>query len=302
MLDNPELRLLLPTDFSDASARAAGAVAQLAGTCPVRLTVAHVAPAREAIWPTRRRLETFLADHASSYRHSGVLIRGADPVKSVAELCNSDRFDAVMVPSSRRGARLFGSSFRERLLRRTRLPLWTIGAGTSAFAFERPIRRVAGLVDFDDAPEAMVRAVSSFASRVGARLHLLAVIPPIDDGVLAAVAGSAAPLDVRVAMGRLRELAECYDIRADVDVAVGRSGPHVPHLASTSRADLLFISREHASLGPFGFRIPPGLERLPCPVVCFDPASTPDVGRAAQYLPEAVHACGRLDADCAVLT
>lgn len=268
MRDTPDLHLLFATNFSEACHRTGSAIAQLAGRCRLTLTIVHAVRPDDPVRQRRRELDAFMADVDRDIDCRRLIVEGRDPAADVADLCGTRRFDLVMAPgSSRRNWQgLLTRSFRSRLLARCGVPLWTAGSCLPSADFARPIRTVSCLLDFDDDPATFLRLVSAFTRCVGARLRVLAVIPPVDDGTLADVLTSDAPLIPVRAVHRIQELCTGQEPPA-IDVAVGDRGRELRRMLGRSPTDLLFVGQRHA-MGPWFF--PRRLDRLPCPVVCVD--------------------------------
>jgi hypothetical protein len=189
------------------------------------------------------------------------VVESTAPAAAIAELCERERFDAVVAPRSgnwRLPVRP-GASFRAQLLRRSRVPVWTAGKVLSASTFHGPIRTVACLLDLASGDGAWLSAAEAFARRVGARLQLLALVPAVDEGLLTHVLDPETPLTVSDAVERVRALAAGCE--AGIDVAVGSGPLDVNGQLARCGADLLFVSRRW-SLG--------GIDRLRCPVVSVD--------------------------------
>jgi nucleotide-binding universal stress UspA family protein len=261
------LRVLFPTTFSDACVRAGKAIAQLADTCPIDLTLVHVTSGA-GTWPAQRRLESFMAGATGYARCRRVLIKAGNRWAPVADLCQDNRFDLVIVPSSeRKGMRdILMPSFRSRLLQRCGVPLWTAGRGLMQGHFKRPIRTVACLLDFADDAGGYLPMVAAFAARFNARLRVLHVIPPVDEGTLAQVLSSDAPLLPAAARSRVHD-AFVGQRCPEVDVVTGHCELELRRMVQRADADLLFVGPAHTAKARWFLR---HLDRLPCPVVCVD--------------------------------
>jgi hypothetical protein len=266
MRDAPDLHLLFATNFSEACHRTGAAIGQLAGRCRLTLTIVHAVGPDDPVRQRQRELGGFMAGVDRDIDCRRLIVEGRDPAGDVAALCATRRFDLVMAPGSKRRGwhGLLARSFRSRLLRQCSVPLWTASACLPSTDFSRPIGTVSCLLDFDDDPAAFFRLVSTFSQRVGARLRVLAVIPPVDDGTLADVLSSDAPLTPARAVDRIQELCAGHE-PPSIDVAVGDRGREVRRMIGRHTTDLLFVGRRHAA-EPWFF--PRTLDRLPCPVVC----------------------------------
>ncbi len=271
----PDLRLLFPTTFSEACRQTGPAIAQLAGIGRLTLTMVHVVKRGARHAPARRELDTFLADADAYSTCERIVVEADDPAVAVSEICTRDRFDLVMAPASGRLhlRRLFSQSFRARLLKHCPVPLWTAGGCLPSANFRRSIGTVACLIDFDDDPVGFLRLVSAFADRLKARVQVLAVLPPVDDGTLAEVLTSDTPLLPARAMGRIQRMFAGQEPPA-IDVAVGARGRELVRMLSRCDADLLFVGPGHVARGVWPFRFSSALDGLPCPVVCVDGTSS----------------------------
>lgn len=272
--NTPDLRILFPTSFSDPCFRTARAIAQLADNVSISLTITHVVQPGGATRAKRRELDSFVAeaDHYDSCRR--VLVESEDPVKAIAELCDQTGYDLIVAPASDRlGVQKFvTSSFRARLMKHCCAPVWTAGSCLDRADFKGSIRTIACLIDFDNDSDTYLPLVVAFASRIGARIRVLHVIPPVDEGTLARSLHSRAPLMPDVALDRIRSAfaaAEC----PEVDVAVGNVRTEVPKMLRRCEADLAFVGPGHALGGGWFSRLSRSLDRFPCPVICVDGAS-----------------------------
>jgi hypothetical protein len=268
MRDAPDLHLLFATNFSDACYRTASAIAQLAERCPLTLTIVHAVRPDDPVRERRRQLDAFMADADLDVDCRRLILEGHDPAGDVADLCAARRFDLVMAPGAprRRWPGLPAPSFRSHLLTRCGVPLWTAGACLASTDFAHPIGTVSCLLDFDDNPASFLRLVSAFSRRLAARLRVLAVIAPVDDGTLAEVLTSDAPLTPARAAERIQELCAGQELPT-IEVAQGERGREVRRMLGRNPTDLLFVGRRHAAGPRFLQRT---LDRLPCPVVCVD--------------------------------
>ena len=264
------LRVLFPTTFSAGCRRAGLALAQLSRTCPVALTVVHAT--RRGAWNAAvgRDLASALSDVPGLAVDDRTLLFGDDPADLVGALCANGDYDLVVAPASEVG-RLRGllhRSFRARLLARCGVPLWTSGAGLPPTASDAPLGRVACLLDLEDAPAALLATAAAFAVRLGASLHAVAVVPPVDEGTLSSVLGSHAPLSTAEAVARLAAPVHAHGCQS-LDVADGDLSV-LPALVARCHADLLVVGRRHAAAAMRG-RLARALDRLACPVVLMAP-------------------------------
>ncbi len=266
MDQSADLHILFPTSFSDACFLAGRAIAQLADTCRISLSIVHVVPPGGATPSLRRELDSFFAeaDHFDACRR--VLIEGDDAPRAISDYARRG-FDLIISPASDRFGlhRLLVPSFRGRLLQRSSVPLWSVGASASRGRFQRPIRNVAYLVDYHHEPEARLPLVTSFANRFDAELHVLDVIPEISEGSL--VLDTERPLNVEASGARIRSWFEDTHLPR-VDVATGPRRSRLKRMLARCDADVLFVGQEQAAHGWLFQRFARDLDHLPCPVIC----------------------------------
>jgi nucleotide-binding universal stress UspA family protein len=274
MQNTPDLRILFPTSFSDACFRSSRAIAQLADICRIHLTIAHVAKPGDLNIRTRRELDSFMAeaDHYENCRR--VLVEADDAVDAIGDFCDRESFDLLIAPASDRLGlhRFFTSSFRARLLNRCKAPVWTVGNCLDRMAFKPTMQTVACVLDFDCPTDAHLRLAASLAWRTGAKIRIVTVIEPTDEGTLARAFRSRAPLMPEVAMEQIRS---AFAGRAcpEVDIAIGDASRELPRMLSRCDADLCFVGPGQALNGVWASRLASHLDRFPCPVVCVDGAS-----------------------------
>lgn len=268
------LRILFPTNFSEACERAGQAVAQLATTCRLDLTIVHAGRRARQSRGIRTRLERFLVEANDYHFCQRVLVDSDDPAAAISHICRANRFDLVMAPASdHHGVQgMLTRSFRARLLKQCDVPLWTAGASVRSDTFDRPMKTIACLMDFDDDRAAFVRLVTTFAERVGARTRFLYVVPTVDEATITHALTSDAPLMPSVALKRIRDIFPA-DQCPEIDVAVGARGRELRRMLSACDADLLFVGPRQASSRSWALRFSRDLDGLPCPVVCVDGAA-----------------------------
>lgn len=275
MHNTPDLRILFPTSFSDACFRTARAIAQLADNTSIGLTITHVVEPGGATREKRRELDSFMAEADHYDGCTRVLVEAGDPVDAIAELCDKGCFDLVVAPASDRLGvhRFVKASTRAKLLKHCCAPMWTAGTCLDRVNFKAPIRTIACLLDFDQDNGGYLPLAAAFAARLGARMRIMHVIRPVDEGELARSLHSRAPLMPETAVERIRAAFAGQDC-PEVDVAVGSVTAELPRMLQRSEADLAFVGPGQALNGSWFPRLQRGLDRLPCPVICVDGASS----------------------------
>lgn len=255
------------TNFSDACFRAIPALAQLADDVDLRLTLLHAAGGDAARQRTREAdIRSFFAeaDHYASCRR---LVADAGPIEALRRLQGESPIDLVVAPAGDPLGfpRIGHNSLRSRLIREIGVPLWTCGTGVPARRLARPTRNVVCALDVERPGVAHVRLASEYANRVGATLHLVQVVPDIDESsVLLGYAEWSSDKALRAvkAAGAQDRLA---------------SGPHVtdrhglPRTLKQCDADIAFLDGEPWLTRQWlARRVSPILDGLPCPAICAD--------------------------------
>ena len=244
-----EIRILFATSFSDACFRSCEQSPN-GGHLPHQLTIAHVVrPAALAI-ATRRELDSFLAeaDHYDQCRR--VLIEADDAVEAIGELCDRERFDLVIAPASDRLGvhEYFHLSFRARILKRCNAPVWTAGRCLDRVVFKPALQTVACVLDFDCPTDNHLRLAASLAWKTGAKMRIVTVIEPTNEGTLARSFHSRAPLMPEVAAEQIRS---AFAGRAcpEIDVAIGSPSRELPRMLSRCDADITIVGPGQALPG-----------------------------------------------------
>lgn len=274
MSNTTDLRILFATSFSDACFRTSRAIAQLADRCRISLTIAHVAKPGVDSARRRRELDSFIAEADHYDECSRVLVEAEDCAGAIADLACRSSYDLVVAPASDRLGlhSLFTPSTRAKLMKKCRVPVWTAGSCLDAGPARTGIRTVACLADFEGQGNTHLPLAARFAARMGARLRIVHVIPPVHEGMLARAIDSDAPLMPEVAVAQIRK-AFAGRPYPDIDVTVGYLDRELPGLLDRGEADLAFIGPGQALRGSWYRRLAPFIDRLPCPAVCVDGAS-----------------------------
>lgn len=266
MYDACELKLLFATDYTDACYHAVRSVAQLADMFQLCITIANVG---EPPLPFNRELESFFAE-ADHYRLCKRIRLQGSPAKALAEYASKGDYDLILAPRSDRLGipRPFHRSTRVQMMRSARTPLWTGSRGLDKGNFLRPYQTIAVGIDGSDTNLVHLDLAASFANRVGAKLRLLTVVPPVHEGTLHMQTKSVEPLSEEVAIDRIEQLLEHWAQVPAIDIAIGSPGREIPRMVARCEADLLFLS-ESQSCNRFLFpQVSRTVDQSPCGVIC----------------------------------
>ncbi|MBM3773503.1 MAG: hypothetical protein FJW27_19890 [Acidimicrobiia bacterium] len=258
-----DLRLLVACNGDGVTAVVHHAITQLSSTCAVELTVARLDNGDDNDDPTT---EPLAFDAERSPRRIQRL--AFDRPDAIAQVCARQAFDLVMTPSADASWRPWRRSFRSRLLpllSRAAVPVWTAGYRLPALHFHRPIRTVACLLDFGTHPKLVLARAASFARHLGARLHVLSVLPSIDESTLATALTPDAPLLPAAAVARVEQM-YTGTLPPVVEVVVDTQRHGTKRLLAACQPDLLFVNAPEAAW-PWPFGLASTLDRLECPVV-----------------------------------
>jgi hypothetical protein len=262
------------TSFSDTCFRAIPALAQMADSIDLRLSIVHCHdPRRRAADAAAARLRSFFPE-ADRYPGCQRRLLDGSPVEAVARLHAERPIDLLVAPAGDPLGmpRLAHHSLRATLLRGPVPALWTVGPESSPAIVGRPVRHVACCVHVGMPGDAHIKLASRYASELGAVLHIVQVLPEIHEGTLLRLA-YAGPIDERSATERVHRLspaAAATTIQIHVTTAY-----RLAHTLDTEcTADLVVVdgqawTRRRAFLR----RLDPVLDRLRRPVICAGPAA-----------------------------
>lgn len=274
-MNNPsDIRILFATSFSDSCFRTSRALAQLADRLRMDLTLVHITPPGAIDLQKRRELNSFLAevDHFDFCRR--MMVESNDAPGAICELAQPVLYDLVVAPSSDRLGlqQLFTTSFRARVLESCKVPLWTAGRWLDKGPSKASLQTIACVVDFDQFESHHVRVAASLAWRIGADLRVVAVVPPVHEGMLAQAMLSDAPLTPKMGVHRLEsKLSSVRGLK--FDVALGAPGEGVVRLLRRCEADLAFFGKGQVLRRGMRSSLVGYLDELPCPAICLDGAA-----------------------------
>jgi hypothetical protein len=261
-----DLKLLFATTFTDGCFRAIRALAQMADAMPVSLTIAHVSSSGQSL---HGELQSFFAEADHYPNCNRVQLQGTSPAKALAAYAHQERHDLILVPRSDRLGfpRPFHRSTRSELLRSGVAPLWTGNRGLDRADFLRPYRVIAVGMDGTSKDVRHLELAASFAANIGARLHLLTVVPPIHEGTLLDQTTTSEPLSEKVASRRIEKLLAGWNRIPTIDVAIGSFERELPRMLRRCEADLLFLSESQSCSGLFFPQISRAVDQSPCSVI-----------------------------------
>ncbi len=258
--------VLFLTNFSDSCFRAIPALAQLGDEIDLRLTILHA----HGDAPRTRVMETNLnsffpeADHYNGCRR--LLVPGT-PLEAVRQIRADGPVDLVVAPA---GDPLslprFRSSLRSRLVREPGIPMWTFGGGTPVRRLFRTTGTVVCCVEVGRSGRSQIRLASEYARTLNATLHLVQVLPEIDEhSLFLAYADRCDTHDLVAAVQR----AGAGNMLAPRVRMTDRR--RLPDLLRECDADIVFLDSQHAVERQWlGFRMRSFVDLLPCPAVCVD--------------------------------
>jgi hypothetical protein len=275
------LDILFLVNFSDYCFRSIPAIAEMAGTVNVRLTLMHVyeAPAndgnRTAMKQAQARLQSFFPEADRYAACQRITVEGTvwDAVRRHRQmwpvsLIVAPASDNIGIP------RLGSRSKRGRLIRESGVPVWTIGRRIQMANLNRPVRNVACWVDFDEFQTGHLAYAVEYAAKFNATLHLLHAIPPVDESWLTITkTRPGRMLHPTLAKEHIVSLFEKAPIQPEVHVGTGGGASTIAHMLRACDADVVFLADEPSSLTEWlGAGLGLG-DRLRCPAIYAGAAS-----------------------------
>jgi len=262
--------VLFLTNFSDSCYRAIPAVAQLSDEVDLRLTILHAHTGQpDALARKEDALRSFFPE-ADDYTGCRRLLVHGSPVDAVRTLKTKQPIDLVVAPPGDPLGmpRLGHRSIRSLLIRDAALPTWTSGASASASRILRPTRHVACTVELEQDGKAHLELACAYAEAMGATLHLVHVLPEVEEGHRMMQLAAAEPFDEVHAMKACRKVGASRALPVDVRVT------DIHGLSATlsdCEADVVFLDgAKWMSRRWLTFRMRRMLDELPCPAVCID--------------------------------
>lgn len=271
-MNHKSYEVVFLTDFSDACFRATRAVAQMADELEMSLTIVY---ARKKDEETRQvaeeKLRSFFPE-ADRYRACRRIVAETDVVSAVTELRERRPIDLVVapVPDRFKLPRVFHSSIRGRLLNDLGLNVWTIGRGVKVAKLGAVAKNIACVIDGGRGHDKHIEAALAYAQRRNATLHLLHVMPEVDEGALMTPSGLLSEADVAE---RFKRIAAGSETRVEIHVSTGGSVGELRRIVEARDIDVMFVDERRAvSSSAFASRMSKLVDMAPCPTVCVSKA------------------------------
>lgn len=268
-----EMKLLLPTRFSESCFNAIPAIAQWMDDVASSLSVVHVYnPKKTHRIDAQAQLNAFFAeaDHYGGTRR--VLLAGDDPAKAIAAYLEEEPHDLLVCPATDQVGlpRPFHRSTRARLLRLTSTPLWTISSATNGPAARAP-QRVACVISRRSDSRRPLELAAQYAQFHGACLQLMYLVPEVDEGTIRSTLSYNEPLSERAAARELGRLVDALSIRCEIYTARGVCSRSLADMVKRARTDLLFIGKSEVLRRKLWLPDIAGFtDSAGCPVICVD--------------------------------
>lgn len=249
MTDNVH-HVIFATNFSDACHAAIPSVARIVDTLSARLTILHVYdPRKKTFREVDSMLHSFFAE-ADNYPHCERQMISGPVFEGIAEFCRQQKNALLFLPASDRIdlPRPFHRSLRSRILRALPASMWTLNRTQNLVSSPGTIKHVAAWLTRPEEGLDHVRQAAAHAEMMDATLHLLCVVPNVNEGTLGATMFSAAPLGTEYAMTWLNSIVVRLPNRQNVKIHVtqGNRKRMLGKLLRQSQAELLMVSRQSA--------------------------------------------------------
>jgi nucleotide-binding universal stress UspA family protein len=287
--------VLFLTDFSNASYRTIPAMAQMADELDLRLTLLHACRDKADMATAESKLRSFFPE-ATHYTGTQRVVLPTDVLSAVDQLRQDQPVDLIVAPSSDPLGlpHPWHHSLRAELLKQERAPLWTMGRDIHTTVLNRRTRNVGCWIDLDASDRRHLSMAFSYASTVGAKLHLLSVMPDVNEGTLVSTLYSDSPLYRDGVVRDIQDLVGWVPVKPEVHVRPGSPSRTIPQLVRDLQLDMLFVGKNNAlQSGWIKNSLRSVVNRCACPVVCSD--GTPrqwqlKKGSAFEYRPAAAKA------------
>lgn len=263
------LDILFLTNFSDFCFRSIPAIAQMADTLRVRLTIMHVYdPARCSQASADAQVHSFFPE-ADRYPACQRLAVPGPLMDAVRRHLETWPVNLIIAPASdpiglpRVGER----SLRARLIEECGIPVWTIGSRIRVSKLMLPVKNVACWLDFQVPDTSHLSFAMEYARKLKAKLHVLRALPAVHEGLLAEGTSDEKALHPSVASQEILKLCRNGSVRPEVHIATGQGRSAVARMLQACDADVAFLRCEESLLAKWlgvGARLGGG---LPCPAI-----------------------------------
>lgn len=263
------LDALFLTNFSDYCYRAIPAIAQMADSLHMRLTILNVYdPAKTSDKKAESQVNSFFPE-ADRYSHCRrIAVRGT-LVEAVRRHVSLWPTNLLIVPASdpiglpRPGDR----SLRARLLEECGTPVWTVGRRIDWPKLSQPVQNVACWLDFHESETNHLAFAVDYAKKMNATLHLLRGLPDISEGSLRPPMDQGKALTPEKAVGEILRLCKDSSIRPQVHVAFGQGWRAMARLLRQCDANVVFVRSQETFFSKWLGWGSPMASDLPCPSV-----------------------------------
>jgi nucleotide-binding universal stress UspA family protein len=291
-------RILLPTDFSEASRRALPHGLELARRLEAELVLAHIrTPYSDD--PNRpeyhfldegkynafveKELEKASNHIGSQYRVATVIGRNVSAAAGILEAAETNRTDLIVMGTHGRSAlgRFFLGSVAEKVVRHAAVPVLTVASKREGYRDQPEYRNLLAAYDFSIHSKEAARKARQLAKLYSAHLTVLYVIEQeIHPGYVEMWKGSVAgrmPKMVEEARNSLEEVLggdgfDDVEVRVEIGDGDGRAHRDITRFARERETDLIVMGTyglsgvEHMLLGSTTERV---VRIAPCPVLTF---------------------------------
>jgi nucleotide-binding universal stress UspA family protein len=249
MLDRT-VHIVFATNFSDACHAAIPAVARWVDQLGCRLTILHVYDSRRVLYrDAMSRLESFFAE-ADNYPNCDRLLLDGDPAESIARYCENMRETLLLLPPSDQSGlpRPWHRSLRAKLMQRLSIPIWTLGRTLVGEPIPAGAKHIAAFVNNPEEGTSHIRYGARYAAATDSTLHLIHVIPQVDEGSLTHPLRTAAPLGEEYAEAWMEEILASLEYAAKIELHLEQGSVRrlLPQLFERTGADMLLVSRQSA--------------------------------------------------------